>query len=114
MDPVGSGEWLRLVTAIELQIMQSFPGLTIGGFYQNSPATLDYNCIAWALNDTQNHWWPSPWPGRQSVWPAGVPKQLTLSAFRAMFASAGFQACADGTLEPGFDKIAIYGKSNGQ
>jgi hypothetical protein len=33
-----------------------FPGLRTSSFRVTSPATRDYNCVAWAARDTA-HWW---------------------------------------------------------
>ena len=46
-------------------------------------------------------------------WPEGVPREKTLEAFVAAYATRGYTVCADGSLEPGFEKIAIYTKPAG-
>jgi hypothetical protein len=43
-----------------------------------------------------------------STWPATVPREETVSAFVAAFQSLGFIPGADETLEPGFEKVALY------
>jgi hypothetical protein len=37
-----------------------FPGLANSGSSISSAKNRDYNCIAWAKNDTRNCWWPGP------------------------------------------------------
>jgi len=44
-------------------------------------------------------------------WPAGVPRDETLAAFIAAYATLGFEPCVDGTLEVGFEKVVIYMQS---
>ena len=46
----------------------------------------------------------------QYFWPAGVPRRLTIEAFVEAYALLGYAKCGDGSLEPGFEKIAIYSK----
>jgi len=48
-------------------------------------------------------------------WPKNVPRKPVLDAFFKAFSSQGYEPCGDGTLEPGFEKVALYGiSSNGQ
>ena len=47
-------------------------------------------------------------------WPQGSPLEETLAAFVRAFATLGFIPCNDDTLEPGFEKIAIYVNSQGK
>ena len=83
--------------------MSKFPALTPGGFAHTSPKTDTYNCIAWAAEDDTKWWWPEG-----GYWPAGVQRELTLEAFQAAYETLGYTACADGALEQGFKKIAIF------
>jgi hypothetical protein len=45
------------------------------------------------------------------VWPDGVPKVETLSAFQKAYATKGFEICEDGHREEGYLKIAFYEKA---
>jgi hypothetical protein len=89
----------------------AFPNLQGTGYDITSPATPDYNCIAWAAGDTARWWWPNPW---FYYWPQGSPLEETLAAFVQAFATLGFIPCDDDTVEPGFEKIAIYVNSQGK
>jgi hypothetical protein len=84
----------------------AFPALQQEGYTETSPASSEYNCIAWAANRTDTSWWPDP----QGVgyWPEGVPRTETLDAFHMAFESIGYSRCANGQLEPGFEKVALY------
>jgi hypothetical protein len=73
-----------------------------------SPATTDYNCIAWAASDTDNWWWPDDPLIGYGYWPNGVDRRETIEAFVAAYQTVGFERCDDGILEVGFEKIAIY------
>ena len=89
-----------------MTIHDIFPQLAAEGFAETSPATEDYNCIAWAAGVTDEWWWPDP--AYTSDWPAAAPRVETLDAFVAVFALLGYERCADGQLEPGFEKVAFY------
>jgi len=84
-----------------------FPGLRTTFFWTTSPTDPDYNCIAWAANDTSNYWWPV---GRapRIYWPSGAPGEVTLAACVAVFQMLGYVAGADETLEAGVEKVALF------
>lgn len=83
-----------------------FPRLTPANHRVTSPATIDYNCVAWAAEDSENWWqpgifWiPADWPAHDSG----------LGALENVFRSLGYADCGpDVVLEPGFQKVALYG-----
>jgi hypothetical protein len=78
--------------------------LTAENYRVTSPATWEYNCIAWAAGVTHSWWWPVP--GR--FWPPDVPRDESLAAFVAAFASLGYADCRSADREPGLEKIALY------
>ena len=69
-----------------------------------SPCKNRYNCIAWAAGSNTQWWWPS----RKGFWPRGVPREATLSAFLAAFATLGYTECPDGALEAGHEKVVLF------
>ena len=71
-----------------------------------SPATPGYNCNAWAAEDDQRCWWPDAW--LIYYWPQGVPRRATIDTFVTAYGTLGYAPCPDGSLESGFQKIAIY------
>jgi hypothetical protein len=73
-------------------------------YRETSPATWEYNCVAWALALTDAWWWPLP--GR--FWPEKVPREESISAFLMAFATVNFQPGTTPTLEPGVEKIVLY------
>jgi hypothetical protein len=83
-----------------------FPRLRGAEWHISSTLDDRYNCIAWAAGVTDDWWWPIG--SENTFWPPGVPRELTLEAFRAVFASLGYVECASEQLEPGFHKIAIF------
>jgi hypothetical protein len=86
-----------------------FPGLRTSPFRVTSPASRDYNCVAWAAGDTARWWWPDPDADDDaSFWPPGVPREETVDAFVAAFATLGYAPCSGEDLEPGFSKVALF------
>ncbi len=106
---MGQVQGLPLVNSGRLEA--HFPKLRETGYEITSPETREYNCIAWAADDTANWWWP-PQPGGVSYWPTQVSAACTVGAFSEAFATLGYKECADGRAETGFEKIALYAKGD--
>jgi hypothetical protein len=77
-----------------------------------SPATPEYNCIAWAANEDFRWWWPIP--EDLYYWPENAPKEETLEAFVKAFETLGYVACENENLENGFEKVTIYVDKSGR
>lgn len=54
---------------------------------QRSQVDHSYNCVAFAIGDLQNHWWPT-YGGK---WDAELPNENTEANFRSFFFSRGFK-----------------------
>jgi hypothetical protein len=65
-----------------------------------------YNCVAWAAGESDRAWWPDSQD--TAYWPEGVPRETTVAAFVAAFQTLGYELCAEGSLEEGIEKIALY------
>jgi hypothetical protein len=87
-------------------IHKDLPLLKPGNHKETSPASPFYNCIAWAAGEIDVVWWPDQ--GLQAYWPPGVVRAESIDAFVAAYATKGYQACADGELVRGIEKVAIY------
>ena len=85
----------------------AFPRLTPENHRTTSPASNDYNCIAWSVGDVE-HWWQ---PG--VYWP--IPAQAedyAVHVLTQLFVSLGYEDCGmAANLEPGFEKVALFGQS---
>jgi hypothetical protein len=82
--------------------------------FQTSPATQDYNCVAWALEINDEFWWPKPAP--DYYWPDGVPREETKEAFIRVFEIHGYTEVpliVSGSEKPPaeVERIAIFVKS---
>lgn len=83
-----------------------FPNLRNSDYSITSPATIEYNCIAWVAGDTGAWWWPDPM--NLYYWPPTIPRENTLEAFIKAYELLSYTICKDGKHEEGFEKIAIY------
>jgi hypothetical protein len=88
-----------------------FPNLAGTGYRITSPPDSTYNCIAWAASVTSDWWWPDP--DGFDFWPSGIVRECTVDAFILAFATCGFTPCSDGSLEPGWERVAIYATHEG-
>lgn len=85
----------------------SFPNkIESVNFHTTSPATADYNCIAWAASIDSRVIWPDE--DEQLGWPPNLPRVETLDAFIQFFGLLGYTDCANGSAEDGIEKVAIY------
>ena len=87
---------------------RELPSLVPETYEITSSATRRYNCIAWAAGEDFRNWWPDPFD--VGYWPPGVPRQETIQTFIRAYGAFGYRPCIDGALEPGVEKIALYGK----
>jgi hypothetical protein len=94
------------------ELEQLFPRL-VGNQYQiTSPRDRQYNCIAWAVGDTQRWWWPGE-NKKEEYWPLGVKRERSREAFVAAFVSLGYAACDSEVFEAGYQKIALFENDEG-
>jgi hypothetical protein len=91
---------------INAELEQDWPGLAQAQYRVTSKHTGDYNCLAWAIEET-DRWW-SPLPEDDYYWPEGVPREVSVAAFVKAYETLGFALCAGGELEAGMEKLAIY------
>lgn len=88
-----------------------FPHLKTTGYQVTSPASPDYNCIAWVATE-DSRWW-EPDPQGLYYWPETSPREFTLEAYLQVFISLGYTPSDTAALELGFEKIAIYVNTQG-
>lgn len=81
-------------------------------FRLTSPRARSYNCIGFAANDEENWWWPEG-DAPTIYWPPGVPRELTLDAFAAVFVTLGCTIGGGDSHEPGIEKVALFADAAG-
>jgi hypothetical protein len=88
-----------------------FPNLISDSYEITSDPTPEYNCIAYAAGDQENWWWPDL---SDSYWPKDAPRKECIDAFiQAYWQSGKYEPCDDGSLEAGYEKVAIYCNKDG-
>ena len=90
-------------------IEEIFPGLQSTGYDITSPATKEYNCIAWSAGDSETWWWPN----KDCFWPSKVPTEENIAEFIKVYEALGYSICDSDSYEEGVEKIAIYVDSEG-
>src|SRR5579859_5012201 len=90
------------------QIIEALlPNLKREGEYQETSEETDrYNCIAWALYDTGQWWWPTPRYG--NFWLAQVPRDNKRETLIKIFEMHGFVKCDSSEQEQGYEIVALY------
>jgi len=83
-----------------------FPNLKNTGYQITSPQTADYNCIAWAFEDSGTWWWPDA--NETMYWPEHLERKETLEIFVKAFEHIGYKKCSSSEVEQGYEKIAIF------
>ena len=79
-----------------------FPNLYGSGYQITSPVSLEYNCVAWALEIT-TQWW-----SHDRIWPDSVTRSSYIHALVQVFESFGYAICDNVERESGYDKVALY------
>ncbi len=93
-------------------IEQDFPDLETCEWSVTSEADEGYNCVAWAVHDTQQFWDPNLIGVRGYYWPPGVPRGDSLNSWIRAFEMNSYKVCENGAPEPGVEKIALYVDNN--
>ena len=90
----------------------NFPNLNSEKYEpEMSRATRSYNCLAFAAGTTMERWEPT----EGYFWPPTAPRDETVDAFVKAYEWINYKKCDDGSLEAGFEKIAIFAKrENGE
>lgn len=85
---------------------------SIGDYAVTSPATDDYNCLAWAagLDDV----WA--WPGNEPFqwWPREFLRPSMIESISAWFESLGYEQTDSIDHEDGFERVAVYCAPDGE
>ncbi len=86
------------------KLEKELPSLKTARYTVTSKRTVLYNCIAWAAGESHRCWWPDD----SYYWPDKADRSVTIDAFVQAYATIGYIRCADGSVEDGLEKVAIY------
>jgi hypothetical protein len=81
-----------------------FPNSFEFPFEITSPETAQYNCVAWALGDSE-HWWEAD---EDFQWLDDIEYSQTLNALQSFFEKFNFQISSNLLFEIGFEKVVLY------
>ena len=87
-----------------MTLEELFPNLSTSGFQITSPATPNYNCIAWAAGDDQLRWDFAP----GYYWPHRIPRNGFLETVVQVFGMLGFETCETGSFETDVEMVVLY------
>jgi hypothetical protein len=88
------------------EIESLFPLLVGTSYSEESPATDTYNCVAFAVGDFQNWWWPRK--GYGIYWPPGFPLDDFVATLVSIFELHGYSVCNNSDHESGYEKLVIF------
>lgn len=83
---------------------KSFPNSEKEPFIITSPENTHYNCVAWALGDTEN-WWE---PDEDYCWLPHLELDDRLQTVQQLFEYFGFEVVSQPDWENQIEKIALY------
>jgi len=107
MAEMGQGQRVPEIDLMSIQDIEvAFPSIVGTSYSEESPVTDTYNCIAFAVGDCHNWWWPRK--GYGIYWPPGFPLTDSVDVLIAIFKVHGYSECDNSEIEVGFEKVAIY------
>ncbi len=87
------------------------PGLLTTPYEIKSARDPKYNCIAFAVGDVTHFWYDAKISGY--YWPPGTPSADSLEGWIKVFTDHGYRYADDDSLEPEYEKVAIYASADG-
>jgi hypothetical protein len=109
---MGSLEGVCRLSKAELE--QLFPNLAGDVYEITSPKARRYNCVAWAAQDNTRKWDCPLIPSPGYYWPSAAGRGDGIEALVSVFGAQGYELCEDGSLEEGFEKVALYADEAGE
>ena len=99
-------EWL------DVSIEERLPNI-VGHYEETSKATINYNCLSWAVEITDTFLDPQARCVGYS-WPDGAEREWTIAGCRQVLARYGYiEECGDGGFEDECVKVAMYVDEHG-
>jgi hypothetical protein len=110
MAEMGEGEQAPVAAVRHLSEAREarFPNLRRDDYRVTSDEDWIYNCIAHAADKSNAFWWPTKEEVEGVYWPKDVPREKTLEAFIAAYATEHYAPCEGPEYEEGHEKVVIY------
>ncbi len=104
------GNYQEIIDAAD--VAACFPKIA-GKYRRTSDATINYNCLAWAVG--ANWAWFDPTRRIAGYfWPVGIEREWTTPAIRKLLSHFGFEEEAENSdPEDGYVKVAVYLDNDG-
>ena len=91
-------------------IDDQMPLLAAEGYQITSEPTNEYNCVAYAVGETDRWWSHSE---ADYYWPEHASRTPSIQSLIEVFAGLGYELCEDAGNEAGFNKVALYANGEG-
>lgn len=91
-------------------IDDSFPRLASEGYQITSEPNAEYNCIAYAVGET-DRWWTYL---DGYYWPESASRGALVQSLIQAFSELDYELCPNAHEEPSYEKIALYADSAGE
>jgi hypothetical protein len=103
-------DWLQEKLQAQRELPEKVPNLKRVRFEVTSRGVFTYNCVAYAAKDETKPWWPikPQKTARYYYWPEDLPRKATVPNFMRAFEKLGYEECATGDHEEGYEKVALY------
>ena len=85
-----------------------FPNSFDFPFEITSPETAQYNCVAWALGDSEN-WWEAD---EDYLWLDDIEFSTSLFAVQSLFEKFNFEISDNAIFENDYEKVALFSDDN--
>ncbi|MGB8536500.1 MAG: hypothetical protein WCD57_08810 [Acidobacteriaceae bacterium] len=95
----------------DLELERRCPSLKQSSYKITSPNDPRYNCVAYAVGDLTQFWYDLNVKGY--YWPPGAGSADTIQGWIRVFEIHGYRETEDRTLEPEYEKVAIYASADG-
>lgn len=90
----------------DFRIDDFFPRLRDTGYEQASPVDFNQNCFGYVLH--RHEWWEA---GEGNCWPRGIADD-SVTGWMRVLEQHGFATAANGSLQSGVEKIALYARDD--
>ena len=85
-------------------LFNEFPNLYTEGFEIAEEPSGQYNCIAYAAEDTTKWWWPDG----INYWPPKATLDTRTQSLMEVLAELGYEQCDASDPEDSYQKVALY------
>jgi len=98
---------------LDAAAVEEFAPRLVGNYRRTSDPTINYNCLAWAVENNEKWFDPQPFCAGY-FWPKGVPREWNMvNTLRVLEVYGYTEQVENGDLTEGMIKIAVYEDDDG-